>query len=152
MIDIGRCSTTGRQMLILCGTLHKRMKYSADDHLLASSLQKELYHLALQHASGPVRTSFSTVSPSSAVYQVCSNWPLFSSCRATCKGACLFPAVRRDRPIAPAYDAPALFWIALSLAANCTEELACNDAQKVSERIYAATDFHCSVFHQGCGD
>ena len=33
-------------------------------------LQKELYHLALQHASGPVRTSFSMVSPDSAVYQV----------------------------------------------------------------------------------
>jgi len=34
------------------------------------SLQKELYSKALEQASGAVRTSFSVVSPKSAVYQV----------------------------------------------------------------------------------
>jgi hypothetical protein len=34
------------------------------------SLQKSLLQLALAEASGPVRTSFSTISPKSAVYQV----------------------------------------------------------------------------------
>ncbi|EIE19081.1 hypothetical protein COCSUDRAFT_67960 [Coccomyxa subellipsoidea C-169] len=34
------------------------------------SLQKELLQLALAEASGPYRVSFSTVSPTSAVYQV----------------------------------------------------------------------------------
>lgn len=44
------------------------------------SLQRELYNLAIQQASGPVRTAYSTVSPSSAVYQVC---VLLASCALT---------------------------------------------------------------------
>ena len=39
-------------------------------NLCLSSLQKELYNKALEQASGAVRTSFSVVSPKSAVYQV----------------------------------------------------------------------------------
>ena len=43
--------------------------------LCLSSLQKELYNKALEQASGAVRTSFSVVSPKSAVYQVGDHFP-----------------------------------------------------------------------------
>ena len=53
-------------------------------------LQGKLYQLALQNSSGGgVRTSFSLISPSSAVYQVSSQLPLVVSLRnlAACKCA-----------------------------------------------------------------
>ena len=55
-----------------CCTVHQRYVYAASDiqHVAGCSLQRELYKLAIEQASGPVRTSFSTVSPTSAVYQV----------------------------------------------------------------------------------
>ena len=59
---------SGQSFIQIADLCCQAVVLTADLH--PSSLQKELYNKALEQANGAVRTSFSVVSPKSAVYQV----------------------------------------------------------------------------------